>query len=122
MWTLLFQIIAGILGIFLAERFVPGVVFTGDWKALAIAGGILGLLNFFLKPILKIITLPLKILTFGLFGIVVNMLIIWIVDIIFPELVIPGIIPLFLVSLIVWILSFALTKWGGEGISKKGNA
>ncbi len=119
MWTLFFQIIAGILGIFLAAKIIPGVAFTGDWKALAIAGAVLGLLNFFIKPILKIITLPLKILTFGLFGLVVNMLIIWVVDIIFPELVIPGIIPLFLVSLIVWILSFALIKWGGERVSKK---
>jgi len=119
MWTLFLQIVAGILGIFLAERFVPGVAFTGDWKALAIAGGILGLLNFFIKPILKLITLPLKILTLGLFGLVINMLIIWVVDIIFPELVIPGIISLFLVSLIVWALSFVLTKWGGDGISKK---
>lgn len=119
MWTLFLQIVAGILGIFLSVKIIPGVAFTGDWKALAIAGGILGLLNFFIKPILKIITLPLKIITFGLFGIVINMLIIWVVDIIFPELVIPGIIPLFLVSIIVWLLSFALTKWGGEGIHKK---
>jgi len=122
MWTLFLQIVAGILGIFLAVKLIPGVVFTGDWKALAIAGGILGLLNFFIKPILKIITLPLKILTFGLFGLVINMLIVWVVDIIFPELIIPGIIPLFLTSLIIWIISFALIKWAPEGISKKGNA
>jgi putative membrane protein len=120
MWTLFLQIIAGILGILLAERFIPGVIFTGDWKALAIAGGILGLLNFFIKPILKIITIPLRVLTFGLFGLIINMLMVWVVDIIFPELIIPGIINLFLTSLIIWILSIILVKWLGEGISKKG--
>jgi putative membrane protein len=120
MWTLFLQIIAGILGIFLAERFVPGVAFTGDWKMLIIAGGILGLLNLFIKPILKIITIPLRILTFGLFGLVINMLIVWVTDIIFPELIIQGIVPLFLTSVIVWGISLILTKWLGDGIIKKG--
>jgi len=120
MWTLFLQIIAGILGIFLAERFVPGVSFTGDWKTLIIAGGILGLLNLFIKPILKIITIPLRILTFGLFGLVINMLIVWVTDIIFPELIIRGIVPLFLTSVIVWGISLILTKWLGDGIIKKG--
>jgi putative membrane protein len=120
MWTLFLQIIAGILGIFLAERFVPGVSFTGDWKALIIAGGILGLLNLFIKPILKIITIPLRILTFGLFGLVINMLIVWVTDIIFPELVIRGILPLFLTSVITWGISLILIKWLGEGVIKKG--
>lgn len=111
MWALFLQIVAGILGIFLAQRYVPGVEFIGNWQTLVLAGAILGLLNFFLKPILKIITWPLKILTFGLFSLVINMLMVWIVDIIFPELIIPGIIPLFWTSLIVWGLAFVLTKW-----------
>lgn len=111
MWTLFLQIVAGILGIFLAQRYVPGVEFIGNWQTLVLAGVILGLINFFIKPILKIITLPLRILTFGLFSLVINMLMVWIVDIIFPELIIPGIIPLFWTSLIVWGLSFVLIKW-----------
>lgn len=111
MWILLLQIVAGILGVWLAQRYVPGVEFTGSWQTLAISGLILGLLNFFIKPILKIITWPLKILTFGLFSLVINMLIVWAVDIVFPELIIPGIIPLFWTSLIVWGISLILIKW-----------
>lgn len=111
MWTFFLQIVAGILGIFLAQKYVPGVVFSGNWQTLALAGLVLGILNFFIKPILKVITLPLKILTFGLFGLVINMLMVWIVDIIFPELVIPGLITLFWTSLIIWGLAFILIKW-----------
>ena len=114
MWTLFLQIVAGILGIFLAQRYVPGVEFTGNWQTLVLAGVILGLINFFIKPILKIITLPLRIITLGLFSLVINMLMVWIVDIIFPELIIPGIIPLFWTSLIVWGLGFILIKWMPE--------
>lgn len=111
MWTLFLQIVAGILGIWLAVMYVPRVEFIGPWQQLILVGAILGLINFFIKPILKVITLPLRILTFGLFGLVINMLMVWLVDIIFPELIIPGLIPLFWTSLIVWGLGFVLIKW-----------
>ena len=120
--SLILQIIAGILGIFLATKFVPGVSlevvpgqsslfgieFTASWQILLLVGSVLGLINFFMKPVLKMITLPLRILTFGLFGLVINMLMVWIVDILFPELVIQGIIPLFWTTVIIWGVSLLL--------------
>ena len=110
MFKLIFQIIAGILGFWLAVKFVPGVELTGSLKTLVLVGTILGLINFFIKPILKLITLPLKILTFGLFSLVINILIVWVVaDILFPtELEIQGIVPLFWTTVIIWIISFLL--------------
>jgi len=122
MTKLFLQIIAGILGIFLATKFVPGVSleiipgqsslfgieFTAAWQILVLVGCVLGLINFFLKPVLKIITLPLRMLTFGLFSLVINMGIIWVVDILFLELVISGIIPLFWTTVIIWLISLLL--------------
>lgn len=108
MEKLIFQIIGGILSFWLAVKFVPGVEFTGEIKYLIMAGAFLGLINFFIKPIINIITLPLKVLTLGLFGLIVNMGIIWFVDIIFPELIIPGLVPLFWTTLIVWLVGYFL--------------
>jgi len=105
---LIFHIIAGILGIWLAVKFVPGVEFTGEIRDLLLAGFFLGLINFFIKPILNLITFPLRIITLGLFGLVINMVIIWVVDIFFPELIISGIIPLFETTLIIWLLHYFL--------------
>lgn len=98
---LILQILAGILGFYLAIKFIPGVEFFGDLKILILAGVVFGLINFFLKPILKIITFPLRILTFGLFSIVINMTIVWIFTLIFPKMKIAGILPLFLTTLII---------------------
>lgn len=114
MWNLFLQIVAGILGLWLADRFISGVEFTGPLQALALAGAVLGLINFFIKPILKAITLPLRIITFGLFGIVINMVLVWMVDILFTELTIRGLIALVWTSLIIWGLGFFLTKWMPE--------
>jgi len=82
-----------------------GIKFTQDWQILVFVGTILGLINFFIKPVLNLITLPLKILTFGLFSLILNMIIVWFLDILFPELQIQGVIPLFWTTLIIWILN-----------------
>jgi len=108
MQKLLITIISGILGIWLASLFIAGVEFMGSWKDLLIAGLILGLINFFIKPILKFITSPLRMLTFGLFGLVINMGIIWLVDILFKELVIAGLLPLVWTALLLWGLGFIM--------------
>ena len=110
MSNLLYQIIGGILSFWLAVEFVPGVEFTGELKYLAMAGAFLGLINFFIKPVLKTITLPLRFLTFGLFSLIINMALIWFVDVVFPELTVAGIIPLFWTTVIVWLVGYFLGR------------
>jgi putative membrane protein len=108
MRNFLTKIVSGVLGLWIAVNFVPGVDFTGSLKSLAIAGCLLGLINFFIKPVLKTITLPIRMLTLGLFGLVINMAMVWAIDIFYVELVIVGIVPLFWTTLIVWGLSVVL--------------
>jgi len=54
MQSILVKIISGIIGLWLAAQFVPGVEFTGPWQILILAGAMLGLINFFIKPIFYI--------------------------------------------------------------------
>ena len=118
---LFWHIVGGILGIFLAVKFVLGVslkvlpdssffgiILTQFWQILFLVGGILGLINFFIKPVLDKITWPLKILTLGLFSLILNMVIIKFLDILFLEFKILGLIPLFWTTVIVWLINFFL--------------
>lgn len=98
---LLVQILTNALAIFLAAYLVPGIVFTGNILNLLIAGLILGLINFLIKPILKIIAAPLLILTLGLFSLVINMALLWLLEYFVPELTITGLWAYFWGSLIV---------------------
>jgi len=122
MRRLLSQIIAAALGLWLSSMFVQGVVIrtypdsnffgftlTAQWQIIIVLGIVLGLLNYFLKPLLKALALPLEILTLGLFTIVINMGILWLLDKIFDELSIPLWLPLLYTSLIIWILSAIIT-------------
>ena len=73
----------------------------------------LGVLNVFVKPVLKILTIPLRILTLGLFSIVINMFIVWLVDVFFGDAVeIIGLFPLFWTSLVISALSILLALFG----------
>jgi len=104
---LLFHIISGSLGFFIASEFIPGVEFYGTYLMLIIIGGALGVINFLIKPILKVLSFPIKILTLGISSLIINMAMIWFIEILFPqELEIAGIIPLFWTTLIVWSLNF----------------
>jgi putative membrane protein len=52
--------------------FYPSISYGEDITTLIAVAVVLGLLNAFVKPILKIFTLPLNMMTFGLFGVVIN--------------------------------------------------
>jgi uncharacterized membrane protein YvlD (DUF360 family) len=121
MERLFWHLVAGVLSIFLAVRFVPGVsleVIPGETffrieiaqeiQALLLVGGILGIINFFIRPIINRITLPLKALTLGLFPFILDLITIWGLDVFFQEFTVLGLTPLFFTATIVWITNFFL--------------
>lgn len=56
----------------LADHFFKGLAFIGGFKTLVLAALIFGLLNTFIKPLLIFLTLPINLLTLGLFTLVIN--------------------------------------------------
>lgn len=79
----LFGILLNALALYGLIYFVPEITYTGGLKFFVLGGIILGLLNFFVKPVLKLFSLPFIILTLGLFLIVINALILWFLSYIF---------------------------------------
>ncbi len=57
---------------------VPGIAVDGG-RAAIIAAVVFAFINFAIKPILRVITLPLNFLSFGLFGLLINVLLFWFV-------------------------------------------
>jgi len=116
MTRLISPIIANTLGLWLAVTFVQGAriqvlpdsVFFGfplkeNWQVFLILALALTILNYFLKPVLDLITLPLKILTLGVMGLIINMGMIWVLTLIFREITFnPFLIPLFWTTVIIW--------------------
>jgi putative membrane protein len=93
------------LGLLLADALLPGVRFDGA-LSLWIAAFLLGLVNAFVRPLIILVTLPITLLTLGLFLFVVNGLMVLLVAALMPSFHIDGLWSAILCSLIV-----GLTGW-----------
>ncbi|MES2437401.1 MAG: phage holin family protein [Patescibacteria group bacterium] len=92
------QWLVSALAVLITAYLLPGVTLSGFGAALIVAV-ILGVLNIFIRPILLILTLPINILTLGLFTFVVNALIIMLAS---------GVSPGFYVVNFWWALIFSV--------------
>ncbi|MGA0603365.1 phage holin family protein [Caulobacter sp. KR2-114] len=109
----IFRALAAALGFWLAARIVPGVyVVEGEsgLRSLLAAGLLLGIVNAIIRPILVILTLPLTVVTLGLFLLVINGIMVKIVDFFLNGIEIHGLwhamLVALIVSLTVWVVSW----------------
>jgi putative membrane protein len=79
--TWLFNTVA----LFVATWVLSGLSYGSDWWALLIAGLVFTLVNFFLKPVLAILSIPFIIVTFGLFYFLINVLMLYLTHWIVPQ-------------------------------------
>jgi putative membrane protein len=96
-----------------ATRIVPGIAFTGDWRLLFVVALVFGVLNVSVRPVLWLMTLPLLLVTLGLFTVVLNAVMLWLTGAISDALGlgfhVDGFGAAFLGALVVSIVSFVLS-------------
>jgi putative membrane protein len=91
-----------------ASYMLEGITVTSFWSALA-AAAILGVLNVILRPIILILTLPVNILTLGLFTFVINAALLMLVSGLISGFDVHGFWPALWGSIIISIVSWLLT-------------
>jgi putative membrane protein len=92
----------------LATQIVPGISFHGDLLTLIVAGAILGLFNLIVRPIALLLSLPVLILSLGLFYFILNGILLWIASYFIPGYHVSGIIAGILGSLVMTIVNWIL--------------
>ena len=105
MTRFLLRATAAAFGFWIASRVVPGL-HVGGLATLIWAGIVLGLLNAIVRPVLILFTLPLSILTLGLFLFVVNGLTVWAATWFAPGVHVGGLWPAILTAVIISIVSW----------------
>ena len=95
------------LAILISAYILPGVHVTGLLAALVLAV-VLGAINAFLRPLLVILTLPISIVTLGLFALVINGLLIVLASYIVPGFAVDGFGWAFLFGIVLAIVSSIL--------------
>ncbi|MBU0668001.1 phage holin family protein [Patescibacteria group bacterium] len=75
---IIYGIVLNSLALYLVTKFLPEqLAFTGGVKFYLLGGLIIGVLNTFVKPLMKILSFPFVIMTAGLFILVINAIIFW---------------------------------------------
>ena len=92
---IIIRILVNSLAVLVAAKLIPGFVFDGTWLNLLFAGAIIGLFNGIVRPIVQIISLPITILSLGLFYIIINVIILLLAASFIPSLIITGFWPAF---------------------------
>jgi putative membrane protein len=98
------------VAILLASTIVPGIQ-VASLKTAIIAAAILGIINVFLRPVLLVLTLPLTILTLGVFAFVINALMLLLVAHFVPGFEIDGFFSAFMGALIISIVSWIANRF-----------
>lgn len=105
---IIINLLVSALSVFLAAFILPGVSVSGFLPAL-VAAVVLGVMNVFIKPIIGLLTLPITLLTFGLFALVINGVLVMVVGYLVDGFTVDGflwaIVFAVVLSLVSWFLN-----------------
>ncbi|MBU1206774.1 MAG: phage holin family protein [Proteobacteria bacterium] len=119
--TFLVRLLTNMVAILLIAYFLPAIMWVDSWWEALAAAFLLGVVNTILRPILIFFTLPLTLLTFGLFLLVINGLMLWLVAAFVKGFYVNGfwgsVLGAILLSIVSWLLASLLQslKVGEKG-------
>jgi putative membrane protein len=123
MWKLLLRWLINAVALWVAITFVPGIHAQASWPEIFGLALIFGLVNALLRPLISLLTCPFLILTLGLGTLLINTLLFWLSGLIGEQLgvgfTVDGFWPAFFGSLIVTLVSLALTLSVKDGLEGK---
>ena len=99
-----------VAAVFLTVNLVPGISVVGGWVTILLIALVWSVIMMVVKPVLTILTLPITIITLGLFSFILNALLFWAMTLIVPGFVVAGFLPALLGALVLSILSWLIHK------------
>ncbi len=92
----------------LATTVVPGITFTGSLVTLLLAGVIFGVFNAVVRPVAIVLSIPVIILTLGIFYFILNGILLWLASLLIPGYTVTGIVSGILGSLVIAVVNWVL--------------
>jgi putative membrane protein len=110
------QILVNAAALWVAVWLLDGLDFTGEWWKFLLVAVIFSLINSYIRPILRILTFPITIVTMGLFLLVINALLLMLVGAISDQLALgftvadfwAALLGSIIISIVGWILSMVI--------------
>lgn len=99
-------VVVNALALLVTASVVPGISFHGTWITLLLAGALFGLFNLIIRPIAMFFSIPLMILTLGLFYFILNGILLWVASQFLPGYNVSGIFAGMLGSIVITIFNW----------------
>lgn len=104
---LLMRLVINVFALYVVEYLVPGFRLENIWAA-TVAAIVIGIVNTFIRPVLQIITLPISIVTFGLFALLINVGLLYLASFVVPGFEIANFFTAFVASIVLSLVSWFL--------------
>jgi putative membrane protein len=105
---LIIRLLVNAVAFYLIATYIPGF-HVSSFVAALVAAIIFGLVNAIIRPLVLLITLPLTIVTLGLFIIIINALMFWLTAAIAPGFKVDGFVPALEGAIVMMIVSFVVS-------------
>lgn len=106
------QIVLRYLGtvaaVLLTVYLVPGIIVTGGWTAIFLAALVWSVLVSVIKPVLQIVALPITVLTFGLFALIINAVLFYLMAWLVPGFAVTNFLGALLGAIVLSVLSWLI--------------
>jgi len=99
-----------VAAVYLTVSIIPGISVAGGWVTILLVALVWSVITMVVRPVLAILTLPITLITFGLFSFVLNALLFWGMTFIVPGFVVAGFVPALLGAIVLSILSWLIHK------------
>ena len=99
-----------VAAVLLTVNLVPGIYVTGGWTTILLAALVWSVLTMVIRPVLTILTLPITIITFGLFSFVLNALLFYAMALIVPGFEVSTFLAALLGALVLSVLTWLIHK------------
>ncbi len=99
-----------VAAVYLTVSLVPGITVGGGWTTILLVALVWSVITMVIRPVLGILTLPISLITFGLFSFVLNALLFWAMTLVVPGFAVAGFLPALLGALVLSVLSWLIHK------------
>ena len=96
--------------VYLTVYIVPGITISGGWTTTLLVALVWSVITMVIRPVLSLLTLPITILTLGIFSFILNGLLFWAMTLIVHGFEVAGFIPALIGAIVLSILSWLINK------------
>lgn len=106
----LLKLVGTVAAVILTVNIVPGISVSGGWMTIMLVALVWSVIVMVIRPVLHILTLPITVVTFGLFAFVLNAFLFWAMELVVPGFDVTGFVPALLGAIVLSLANWLIQK------------